>query len=104
MRHPLASLAILLILGFSTAAHSEEVAISGDPVDLGPGAARKTFDLLVLRPTEAISVVFGGILLLPAVLASAPGGTEGIDNAYDLFLRTPWENLTRRPVGIWDEY
>ena len=104
MRHPLASLAIIVILGFSTAAHSDEAAISGDPGDLGPSAARKTFDLLVLRPADAFSVVFGGILLVPAALASAPGGTESIDNAYDVFLRTPWENLTQRPLGLWDQY
>ena len=59
------------------------------------------FDVVILRPLDAFMLVTGGILFVPAVLFSAPGGSEGVDNSYDIFVKTPWQDLVDRPLGEW---
>jgi len=39
------------------------------------------------------------VILVPAALVSAPGGMESLDNAYDVFLRMPLDNLINAPLG-----
>lgn len=65
----------------------------------GPSTLDKTFDAVVLRPLGAATLVMGAGLFVPAVLLGAPGGSESIDNGYDVFIRTPWENLVDAPLG-----
>ena len=67
--------------------------------DEGPSTAERTFDAVLLRPLGAMAVVLGGVLILPAALFAAPGGMESVDNAYDVFVRTPLDNLVNAPLG-----
>lgn len=59
------------------------------------------FDIVVLRPLSAIVLVMGAALLVPAAILSAAGGSEGLDNAYDILVKTPWQDLADRPLGEW---
>jgi len=65
----------------------------------GPSQVDRTFDAMVLRPLGAAGVVLGAVILVPAALVSAPGGMESLDNAYDVFLRMPLDNLINAPLG-----
>lgn len=86
-------LSLALILIFSAAP------VLCDDSAEGPSNLDRAFDAVVLRPLGALSVVAGAGMLVPAVLLGAPGGSEVIDDAYDVFLRTPWENLVDAPLG-----
>ena len=65
----------------------------------GPSQTDRAFDAMVLRPLGAMGVVLGAVILVPAALVSAPGGMESLDNAYDVFLRMPLDNLVNAPLG-----
>jgi len=67
--------------------------------DGGPTTADRTFDAIVLRPLGAMGVVLGAALMIPAALFTAPGGEESLDNAYDVFVRTPLDDLINAPLG-----
>ncbi len=57
------------------------------------------FDLVVLRPLGLVGLVGGACLFVPAVILTAPGGSEGVTDSVDIFLKTPWRDLVERPVG-----
>jgi len=84
--------------------------------DLGP----KTFDVLVLRPLTLIQVATGLVFLVPAGALSGMFGhltmlfhsgfdTEqaritgkgNVDDAFDVFIREPYERAIPRPLGAW---
>ena len=73
-------------------------AASDEAVD-GPSMMDRGFDAVVLRPLGAATLLLGSAVALPAIALAAPGGEEGIDNAYDVFVRTPWDNLVNAPLG-----
>lgn len=81
----------LLLVTWAPSAFAEE--------EGGPSTADRTFDAMVLRPLGAMGVVLGAALLVPAALVAAPGGTESLDNAYDVFVRMPLDNLINAPLG-----
>jgi len=92
--HSLRRIAAATALLFAVAAPSlaEEEAPGVSIVD-------RAFDAAVLRPLGAAAVLAGAVLLVPAALVTAPGGMESVDNAYDVFLRMPLENLIDTPLG-----
>ena len=57
------------------------------------------FDVIILRPAGVVGLVAGVGLFLPAVILTAPGGTEGVTDSVDIFLATPWRDLFERPLG-----
>ena len=83
---------VLVLISSATPALSEDSAE-------GPSTMDRTFDAIVLRPLGAATLLMGAGLFVPAVLLGAPGGSESIDNGYDVFIRTPWENLVDAPLG-----
>jgi hypothetical protein len=89
-----AALGLGLILIFSA------VPVLAEDSAEGPSTLDRTFDAIVLRPLGAVTLLMGAGLFVPAVLLGAPGGSESIDNGYDVFIRTPWENLVDAPLGL----
>jgi hypothetical protein len=87
------ALGLGLIMMFSAAP------VFGDDSSEGPSTLDRTFDAVVLRPLGAATLVMGAGLFVPAALLGAPGGSESIDNGYDVFIRTPWQNLVDAPLG-----
>jgi hypothetical protein len=77
--------------------------------DLGP----KTFDVLVLRPLTLLQVAAGAALFVPAGGLSAMFGylispssssttaKTNFDDAFDVFVREPYERAIPRPLGAW---
>ena len=57
------------------------------------------FDLVILRPLGLVGLAGGAGLFVPAVILTAPGGSEGVTDSVDIFLRTPWRDLVDRPLG-----
>jgi hypothetical protein len=88
-----AALGLGLILIFSAAP------VLADDSAEGPSTLDRTFDAIVLRPLGAVTLLMGAGLFIPAALLGAPGGSESIDNGYDVFILTPWENLVDAPLG-----
>jgi hypothetical protein len=84
---PLAVVAAVLTLSFAAAPASAADA------DIGP----KTFDLLVLRTLGTVQTAIGACLFVVAGPLSAPGG--GWNEAWDVFVGTPFEDTFRRPLG-----
>ncbi len=74
-------------------------AVLGDDSSGGPTVAEKGLDAVVLRPLGAITLLFGGALVVPAATIGAAGGMESVDNVFDVFVRMPWENLVDAPLG-----
>jgi hypothetical protein len=56
-------------------------------------------DLLVVRPLGLVTLVAGTVLFVPAVIMTAPNGTESMHEAYDRFVREPGEYFYSRPLG-----
>ena len=57
------------------------------------------FDLIILRPLGVVALAGGAGLFVPAVIFTAPGGSEGVNDSVDIFLTTPWRDLVDRPLG-----
>ena len=56
-------------------------------------------DLVVLRPLGLVALAGGVGLFVPAVILTAPGGSEGVTDSVDIFVVTPWRDLFDRPLG-----
>ena len=73
--------------------------------NLGPS----TFDVAILRPLTALQVVVGVILFIPtSALTSLPMlpfsrdvAKANVDEAFDIFVREPYERTALRPLGAW---
>lgn len=93
----------VLMAGQPVWAASESSADDSDDTVEESGSAYsgfdKGFDAVVIRPLGAAALVTGAVFLVPAVLLSAPGGQEGIDDAYDVLVKTPWQEVADRPLG-----
>ena len=59
----------------------------------------KTFDVVALRPAQAVMAGVGTILFVPAALLASPGGRESIEEALDRFVIIPVESAFQRPLG-----
>ena len=92
----LLTMSLIVTLLLTSLAPSSAIA---EEEDGGPTTVDRTFDAIVLRPLGAMGVVLGAALMLPAALFTAPGGEESLDNAYDVFVRTPLDELINAPLG-----
>ena len=61
----------------------------------------KAFDAVVLRPLDAGALLCGAVLMVPAATFGLMGGTEPVEDAWDLLVLTSWESLVDRPLGHW---
>jgi len=43
----------------------------------------------------------GVVLMVPATAFGLVGGTEPVEDAWDLLVLTSWESLVDRPLGHW---
>lgn len=102
-RRTTALLGVLCLLAFSSPAWADddvdaEGSTSGAQEQLDT-AFDVGFDLLVLRPLSAFGLAAGAVLFVPAVIFTAPGGSEGVKDSLDVFVETPWRDLADRPLG-----
>ena len=67
--------------------------------DTTSGAASKTFDALILRPTSLVVLIIGVGLFVPATIVSAPGGKTPFLEAWDRFVVQPASYMVTRPLG-----
>lgn len=58
-----------------------------------------TFDVAVLRPLGFVTTLVGFGLFIPAAVITWPSGTDGIDQAWDIFVVVPSEHTFTRPLG-----
>ena len=58
-----------------------------------------TFDILVLRPVAAASMLIGLGAMVPATVLTAPGGLVAIEEAWDVFVANSAKDLATRPLG-----
>ena len=104
LRRVTAVLVALCLLLFSVPAWSEDEADIADEEGSSSQEQIDTafdmgFDLLVLRPLSAFGLAAGTVLFVPAVIFTAPGGSEGVKDSLDVFVETPWRDLADRPLG-----
>ncbi|MAG29597.1 MAG: hypothetical protein CL908_01735 [Deltaproteobacteria bacterium] len=62
-------------------------------------AVSQGVDAVIVRPLAAARVVVGAALLVPAALLASPGGREGIDGAYEIFIEEPVTYAFVRKLG-----
>lgn len=85
-----AALILALALAMPATAHAErDAAYYGNA----------TFDVIVLRPLGFAASLIGFALFIPAAFMTAPGGSEGIEQAWEQFVVTPAEHVYVRPLG-----
>ena len=117
MRRPQRALAIRIaavvsiaaLLGPALARAAEEGA---DDVSAAPPLVRdshwydgprrgfdQAFDLIVVRPLAFVTLGTGCTLFVGSAILTAPNGMEGITDAYDRFVREPYEYFSTRPLG-----
>ncbi|MEE3328906.1 MAG: hypothetical protein VX252_16320 [Myxococcota bacterium] len=103
IRRAIALIAALCLLLLSLPALADETSdaeASGSGTQDGIDKAFNIgFDVLVLRPLGAVALVGGAALFVPAVIFTAPGGSEGVKDSLDIFVQTPWRDLAERPLG-----
>jgi len=74
---------------------AQQVEGAGEPTDWGGSI----FDVIVLRPCQAVAVVIGAWLFVPAALISSPGGRPALSDAWDVFVAEPADTAFYRPLG-----
>ena len=84
---------LALVTGFLTVSLAATPAAAADAGEIGA----KTFDLVVLRTLGAVQTGVGACLFVVAGPLSAPGG--GWNEAWDVFVGTPFEDTFKRPLG-----
>lgn len=85
----------LVVLSFSGAAMAEDE--GGDARRSASEWGSIVFDVSVLRPLGAIQTVVGTALFAVAGPLSLPG--KGVGEAWDVFVRVPYEDTFERPLG-----
>ena len=75
-----------------TGAHAEPE--MGSP---SPGSV--VFDVVLLRPLGLLRLVIGAAFFVPAAVVASPGGFENIEEALELFVLAPAEDVLERPLG-----
>jgi len=74
---------------------AQQVEGAGESTDWGGSI----FDVIVLRPCQAVAVVIGAGLFVPAALISSPGGRPALSDAWDVFVAEPADTAFYRPLG-----
>ncbi len=96
-------LALIAVLMFEGSAIAEgSTSGSGRPQNSFVQAFAIGFDVVVLRPLAAVTVVVGTALFVPAALIALVGGKgskERVSEATELFVTEPFEEAFRRPLG-----
>jgi hypothetical protein len=82
-------IAVALLLG------SPGSALAAD----GQSVADATYDIAILRTLGTFSTVVGGALFVPAALMTLPSGRDGLDEAWGIFVRSPYQSTFERPLG-----
>ncbi len=57
------------------------------------------FDVVLLRPLGLLRLVIGAAFFVPAAVVASPGGFDSIEEALELFVLVPAEDLLERPLG-----
>ncbi len=95
--------AVLCLFSFSVPAFADESEATEDSGSSSQATMNQAFDIgldvLVLRPLGTVGLAAGAVLFVPAVIFSAPGGSEGVKDSLDIFIQTPWRDLFERPLG-----
>jgi hypothetical protein len=88
--------AAALIIGLLLPAPAQ--AQSGGDAE-APRYVAVAFDAVVLRPLGLVATIVGVGLVGPAVVVSAPGGRDSIEEAWELFVLVPAKSVFKRPLG-----
>lgn len=64
-----------------------------------PKPAASTIDAVVLRPLGAVQTAVGAVLFVPMALFTAPTGRAGVEEAFEVTVRRPYEDTFVRPLG-----
>jgi hypothetical protein len=67
----------------------------GPEIDAGFGMA---FDAVILRPVGFVALCVGATLFIPAAILAAPD-PDALQEAKELFLTLPAQNVFSRPLG-----
>ncbi|MEE8166125.1 MAG: hypothetical protein V3T64_11190 [Myxococcota bacterium] len=68
--------------------------------EMGPRSpASVVFDVVLLRPLGLLRLVIGAAFFVPAAVVASPGGFDSIEEALELFVLVPAEDLLERPLG-----
>ena len=73
------------------------LAQTGEDASTPASVAAVVFDVTVLRPLGAFQSIVGVVLFTAVAPFAWPGG--GFDEAFDLFIRAPYEDNITRPLG-----
>ena len=57
------------------------------------------FDAVIVRPLYVCATIVGAALFVPVLIVSAAGGSEGRQEAYELFIDLPSKGIYERPLG-----
>ncbi len=96
IRHRLAILATIALLASPLPAQAASFNWEGSRAQ---EVTSSVLDLVLVRPLATARVIVGGLLFVPAVVISAPGGREGFDSAYDTLIAEPTEFAFQRKIG-----
>lgn len=103
VRRAIALFAALCLLLLSVPALAQDNGDTESPASSGQSSVDNAFDIgfdiLVLRPLGVVGLAAGAVLFVPAIIFSAPGGSEGVKDSLDIFIETPWRDLVERPIG-----
>jgi hypothetical protein len=105
--HRVAAAALTAVLLLPAIGRAED---EGEPLEEAPPleshwydgpvrVADVTIDVLIIRPLSAVTLAVGAVLFVPAVILTAPNGTESMADAYERFVNEPGEYLWARPLG-----
>lgn len=56
-------------------------------------------DILLIRPAALATLLGGALLFVPAAVMTSPGGRGTIEEAWELFVLLPGQNLWEKPLG-----
>ena len=93
MRAAVATLLLALLLPGDALAQPEA------PENTAVEIAGKALDLVIVRPLGFTALVAGALLFVPTALITAPTGRHGIQEAWELMVAVPAENVFQRPLG-----
>lgn len=56
-------------------------------------------DAVIFRPLGLVTLAVGAVLFVPAIALSTPNLRATYEEAMEIFLRIPYENVFERPLG-----
>lgn len=90
VRHSVAVLLLAVVISLAGAVRPAE-AVSATEI------AAATYDVMLLRPVNAIALVLGSVFFVASVPFVAP--FVGVRNAWDVFVYAPYEYTFERDIG-----